>query len=342
MLDDLLAPTGFNVDIDVGRTRARIRQEALEEQVVTHRVHRRDPQAKAHGRVRRAATPLAQNASRSAKVDDLLDDQEVAGEAEALDDAQLPIDRLPCAGMFLARAVALAGTLTRQVIQPRLGRVAAWDASTREPGGHEAQVEGAIARHLARVGQGARVRGVQARHLGRGAQEGPVRTQVSQGLVHRGAQSGRRQDVAERAFGGRGHARPGRGDQPGPNAPREVSERIPHLWDVPASGLPLDEESVLPARRLGQRARHSPRPRGPARVQCTHEGAAPPAGQDEQVSPGPAHVLEGNARGALPHLRERPIAHHADEILIAARAGGQDRHPDPHVLRARREPPPGG
>ena len=78
---------------------------------MAHRIHRRDAQAKAHGGVRRAATPLAHDATLGAKVHDLFDDEEVAGETEALDDAQLPVDRLPRPGMLLPPAVALACAL---------------------------------------------------------------------------------------------------------------------------------------------------------------------------------------------------------------------------------------
>ena len=48
-----------------------------------------------------------------------------------------------------------------------------------------------------------------------------------------------------------------------------------------------------------------------------HEGAAPPAGHDEQVSASLAHVLEGKTWSALPRLRQRTLAHHADEVFVA-------------------------
>jgi len=44
---------------------------------VTHRVYSRDPQAKAHGRIRSATSSLTQDAALGAKVDDLFNDQEI-------------------------------------------------------------------------------------------------------------------------------------------------------------------------------------------------------------------------------------------------------------------------
>ena len=85
--DNLLTPTGLDIDIDVGRPRARVRQEALEKEVVAHRVHRRDAQAKAHSRVCGTAPPLTQDAALATKIDDFLHDQEVPLESEALDNA---------------------------------------------------------------------------------------------------------------------------------------------------------------------------------------------------------------------------------------------------------------
>ena len=77
---------------------------------MTHRVYSRDPQAKAHGRIRSATSSLTQDAALGAKVDDLFNDQEITRKFEALNDSQLSFNRLPRPRILVARAVTLAGT----------------------------------------------------------------------------------------------------------------------------------------------------------------------------------------------------------------------------------------
>ena len=127
VLDDLFSSAGFDVDVDVGWARARIRQEALKQKIVAHRVHCRDPQAVAHCGVGGTTPPLAQDAIAGAKVNDVFDDEEVARKAEALDDPQLVIDRLPRPGMLRTRSIALAGPLVGTVCKPRVRSVPVGD-----------------------------------------------------------------------------------------------------------------------------------------------------------------------------------------------------------------------
>ena len=93
VLDDPLAPIAARqVEIDVGPLAALLGQEPLEQQIHPDRIHRGDPQAVAHGAVGGRAAPLHEDVLLPAEVDDVPDDQEVAGEIELLDQIQLALD----------------------------------------------------------------------------------------------------------------------------------------------------------------------------------------------------------------------------------------------------------
>ena len=62
VLDDLLAPLVLEVDVDVGRLVALLREEALEQQFLLRRIDLGDAQGVAHGRVGRRAASLAEDA----------------------------------------------------------------------------------------------------------------------------------------------------------------------------------------------------------------------------------------------------------------------------------------
>ena len=95
VLDHLLSPIALDVDVDVGRAVALGRQEALEQQAERHRIGGGDAERVADRRVRRAAPPLAEDVRAPAELDDVPHDEEVAGEAELLDQRQFVIDRRP-------------------------------------------------------------------------------------------------------------------------------------------------------------------------------------------------------------------------------------------------------
>ena len=241
--------------------------------------------------------------------------------------------------MLLPPAVALACALPGQVGEPRLGRVARRDARAREPGCDEAQVEGRARRHLAGVAQGLGIGGVQAGHLGGRAQERAACPQVGVGLLQRGADAGRREDIAEGRLGRRGHARPRRGHQHGSRPPRQIREDIRVLRPIPRRRLPLDEHAIGPSDRLREGVDDPSRPRGPTRTQGTYEGAPPAPGQGDEAAPGPAHVLQGEAGRALPLPGQRPRAHHAHEVFVPVGPPGQQRQTDPRLLGPGSQPP---
>src|SRR6185437_13427205 len=83
------------IEVNISPLSARLAQEPLEEQVHTHRVHSRDFQRITNGGVGRAASSLNQDVVSFAVLDDVPDDEEVAGESELRYQRQLMIDLLP-------------------------------------------------------------------------------------------------------------------------------------------------------------------------------------------------------------------------------------------------------
>ena len=88
----------LDVEVDVGRAVALGGEEALEEQVESDRVGLGDTERVANRAVRRAPPPLAVDVVGAAELHDVVQQQEVAGEAELLDHAELVVDlRIACA-----------------------------------------------------------------------------------------------------------------------------------------------------------------------------------------------------------------------------------------------------
>ena len=106
VLDDLFATVALDVDVDVGRTVALGGQEALEQQTERHRVGLGDAEGEAHRRVGRRPAALAEDVGATAELDDVPHDEEVAGEAELLDDRQLVVDLGPGPRLLLRAAGA--------------------------------------------------------------------------------------------------------------------------------------------------------------------------------------------------------------------------------------------
>ena len=107
VLDDALAAIAARqVEVDVGPLAALFRQEPLEQQIHRDRIDRGDAEAVADGAVGRRSAPLHEDVLLPAVVDDVPDDQEVAGEIELLDQIELARDLR--ARLVVIRAVAIA------------------------------------------------------------------------------------------------------------------------------------------------------------------------------------------------------------------------------------------
>ena len=92
VLDDFFAAVGVEVDVDVGRFVTQCGQEAFERQPVRDRVDGGDSECVTDGRVRGATPPLTEDSARACELDDVVNDEEVAGEVEFLDDGEFPFD----------------------------------------------------------------------------------------------------------------------------------------------------------------------------------------------------------------------------------------------------------
>ena len=94
VLDYLLAPLMFEIDVDVGRLATLLGNETLEQEFIDRRIDRGDSEAVADDAVRRRATSLAEDrgVERSCVSDDVVDRQEIAREVELLDEGQLIIE----------------------------------------------------------------------------------------------------------------------------------------------------------------------------------------------------------------------------------------------------------
>ena len=88
VLDHLLAPVDVEVDVDVGQ-RARLVDEALEEELVLDRVDLGDAEAVGHDRVAGAPPSLADDVVRARELHEVPHDQEELGEVGPIDDLEL-------------------------------------------------------------------------------------------------------------------------------------------------------------------------------------------------------------------------------------------------------------
>ncbi len=95
VLDHLLAPLVLEIDVDIGRLVAVLRNEAGEQKLALVRIDLGDAEAKAHRAVRRRAAALAENFFYFARIgDDVVDGEEIAGVVELGDQRQLLVQPL--------------------------------------------------------------------------------------------------------------------------------------------------------------------------------------------------------------------------------------------------------
>jgi hypothetical protein len=132
VLDDLLTTVAARqIEIDVRPFAALLREKALEQQVHLDRIDGRDAQAVAHRAVGRRAASLHENVVLTAVVDDVPDDEEVAGEIELLDQVELARDLR--VGAIVIGPVTIAGAGIGDVPQERRLRLAVRDRVGGEP-----------------------------------------------------------------------------------------------------------------------------------------------------------------------------------------------------------------
>ena len=191
--DHLVAAVAVEVEVDVGHGVRAVAEEALEQQVVRQRVHRRDAQHVGHERVGGRAAALAADAARPRLPHDVPDDQEVVGQAGRLDHRQLVGELLD--GRRRDRAVFGAQAGVRQGVEVAERGLARRDA-VREDSRNGAERPGAA---------GARSRGTR-----RSARRWPAWRPGLRGMRRRGRPSRPRPSGRTRCSGaGACPARPG-------------------------------------------------------------------------------------------------------------------------------------
>ena len=124
VLDHALAAVAARkVQVDVGPLATLLREEPLEQQLHPDRIDGRDAEAVANGAVGRRPAPLDEDVVLPAEIDDVPDDEEVAGEIELLDEVQLALDLPPRA--IVVRPIPFACARLRDLPQERRHRLAA-------------------------------------------------------------------------------------------------------------------------------------------------------------------------------------------------------------------------
>jgi len=122
VLDDLVAAGGAEVDVDVGHLAARRVEEALEEELVGDGVGVGDVQDVADDAVAGGAAAGVEDAAAPRELDDVVDGEEVLGEAELFDDAELALE---AGGDYGGeRAIALFGAGEAALPEQREGGLA--------------------------------------------------------------------------------------------------------------------------------------------------------------------------------------------------------------------------
>src|SRR6266699_5073770 len=94
VLDDLLAPVVLEVDVDIGRLMALLRDEALEQPVHARGVDLGDAERVADGGVRRRAASLAEDFFRARELDHVADGEKERLGFELGDERELVLDQL--------------------------------------------------------------------------------------------------------------------------------------------------------------------------------------------------------------------------------------------------------
>ena len=160
VLNHPLAPIAARqIEIDVGPLAALFRKEPLEQQIHPDRIDGRDAEAVADGAVGGRPASLHEDVVVPAEIDDVPDDEEVAGEIEPLDEIELARDLR--AGTVVIGPVALARAQVGELAEKRGVRLA--------------RRHGIVGKAIAEIGH--RVFEPFGQRLGRRERPGPVAKQ---------------------------------------------------------------------------------------------------------------------------------------------------------------------
>ena len=151
VLDDFFALVGLDVHVDVGRAVAGGRQEALEQQLVGHRIDGGDAEGITDRGVGRRSPALTQDVVLPAEPGDIVHHQEIARKAQLCNDFQLMLDLGVRARRAFGRSVAVARAGHRQLPQPAVLGVPVGHVERRQLRRDERQPERAL---LAELGGG--------------------------------------------------------------------------------------------------------------------------------------------------------------------------------------------
>ena len=220
VVDDRVAQPPAEVDVEVGEVRAAFIEKPLEGEVVPDRVHVRDAEGIRHDRARPRSAPRDGRPQLPRVADDIRDDEEVVGEAEARYEIKLAVDPLA----DLARDVPIARARPRVCVlaKPRDGVA----VELREDGREAQEIE------LARLGH---ARGLEDRV--RHVEEEPAHVLKSPQprvgvagdrascLLERRVELHRRERLVELEVGVAGEVHLGRPDRPDAEARCRIDER---------------------------------------------------------------------------------------------------------------------
>ena len=164
VLDHLLAPLVLEVHVDVGGLAPLGADEALEQEVDALGVDGGDAEAVADRRVGGRAPPLTEDAPIPGEADDVVDGEEVGGEAEPVDQLELVLDQ-GAHRLRHATRIALPGAGPGEPLQLLLRRASRGDRVHRVLVAELVEAEAAGLGHLDRAGDGVRMAMEQPRHL---------------------------------------------------------------------------------------------------------------------------------------------------------------------------------
>ena len=166
ILDHLLAPLMFEINVDIGRLAPFPGEEAGKEQGGGSRVDTGDAEAVTDGRIRRRAAALAQNALVSGPGDDVVNREKVGRIIQLLDQGEFGTDHLRDPGRNTV-GIAPPGPGPAQLDQMLLRRPARRNRLVGIDIGELVQGEVTARHDLPRAGERSFMALEQARHLSR-------------------------------------------------------------------------------------------------------------------------------------------------------------------------------